>query len=187
MTQRKQDGSSALVKVRGDLIREGPRSLARRALDDFARLKAQPPITPECIPFHTLYAAGDKGIDDLFHACVRVALETKRHIFPTLSCCEQEIRHLWTQRQFNCVFLLLNNIIPQHVRRNALKSGLALIPWLRERSSATIIAFCGLRRNPSEIERQALLGGANRFFLLPCQPSEVIEFLKERFAGPTGP
>jgi hypothetical protein len=185
MTQKKQEWPSALVKVRRDLITRGPSLLARRALDDLARLMAQPPSGPERIPFHVLYA--DWGIGNILHDLVLRALGAKRHIFPIWASHEQEIRFLWTQKHYHCAFLVLNNIIVPHSRNpeERIKSVLALIPWLRERSSATIIALNGWPQ--SGIEEEALHGGADRFFSLPFPPTEVLDLLRKRFGEPAGP
>lgn len=185
MTQKKQEWSSSLVKVQRDLVPKGPSALDRRALDDLARLRVQPPSSLEQTPFHVLYA--DWGLGNIFHDFVLRALGAKRHIFPVWASHEQEIRLLWTQKHFHCAFLVLNNVIVPQTRsaEEHIRSVLALIRWLRDRSSATIIALSGWLQ--PEIEEEALRGGADRFFPLPFPPLQVMDLLKERFAGPAGP
>ncbi len=181
MTDTKQDLSSSLVKVRRDLITKGPSPLARRALDDLARLKAQPPSGPERTPFHVLYA--DEGLNNIFHQIVMRALGEIRHIVPVWASHEQEIRFLLAQRQFDCVFLVLNNIIvPQPWKIDErIKRVLALIAWLRGRGSATIITLSSWDQFTME---EALHAGADRFFSMPFSVAEVLNLLKERFVSP---
>lgn len=186
MTRRKPEWSPSLVKVRRDLIRKGPSALARRALDDLARLKAERPSGLERTPFHVLYADCG-GVGNILHDFVLEALGAKRHIFPVWTSHEQEIRLLWTQTQFHCAFLVLNNVIVPHSRspEERIRSVLSLIPWLRDRSSATIIALSGwLQRG---IEEEVLRCGADRFFPLPFPSSEVLDLLRKRFCEAPGP
>jgi len=174
------------VKVRRDLITKGPSPLARRALDDLARLRAQPPSGPERTPFHVLYADGGEEIGNFFHRIVMRALGEIRHIVPVWASHEQEIRDLWTQKHFHCAFLVLNNIIVPQPWKNdeRIKRVLALIAWLRGRGSATIITLSSWDKLTME---EALHAGADRFFPLPFPPMEVSDFLMKRFGEPVGP
>ena len=186
MTDTKQDWSSSLLKVRRDLITKGPSPLARRALDDLARLMAQPPSGPELTPFHVLYADGGwEGIGNMFHQIVIRALGEIRHIVPVWASHEQEIRLLLAQRQFDCVFLYLNNIIvPQSWKiEERIERVLALIAGLRGRGSATIITLSSWDQFTME---KALHAGADRFFSMPFSVAEVLNLLKERFVSPGG-
>ena len=139
----------------------------------------------ERLPCHVLYA--DSGIQNICHDLfMQPALGERYDILPVRSSHEREIRRLWTQEQFHCVFLVLNNIVvPQsHDTDERISGVLALVSWMRERSSATIIALSGWR--PSEYGERALRSGADRFFPLPCSPEDVREFLVQRFASPAG-
>ena|ERR1022692_943744 len=180
MADMEKGRETSLVRVRRDLVTRETSLLARRALDDLARLIIEPATGAECAPFHVLYASGETGFDELFHHLVTAAVGTKRHIFPVWTCREQEIRLVWTQQSFHCAFLVLNNLretTPDFSSRPVL----ALIRWMRDRGSATIIAFSG---NGFE-EEEALRGGADRFFHLPFPPREVLSLLTERFGTPT--
>jgi hypothetical protein len=180
MTEKKQDWSSTLVKVQRDLITKGPSLLAKRALDDFIRIRAQPPSGPIRMTFHVLYA--DWGLQNIFHdRFVQPALGAKYHILPVWSSHEQEIRLLWSQKQFHCAFLVLNNIVVPHWRNpdERIAAILSLISWMREQSSATIIALSGWK--PSAFEEKAIRNGADRFFPLPFPAQELWKFLIERF------
>jgi len=187
MANMEQSGSSSLVRVRRGLIKKGPSLLARRALDDLAALLSEPPSGPERPPFHVLYATMDEGIGNICHALVMEAIGTKRHVFPVWAFREEEIRLLWTQQRFHCAFLLMNNIVVSHAPNieQRIRKVLALIPWLRDRGSSTIIALSGWL--PPDFEKDVLRSGADRFLPLPFPPRELLTFLTERFGRPTSP
>jgi CheY-like chemotaxis protein len=126
-------------------------------------------------------------MDNFFHDVVLHALEAKRHIFPVWASHDEEIRRLWTDKRFDCAFLVVENVIVPHSRspEERIKSVLALIPWLRNRSSATIIALSGWRQ--PGIEEGALHGGADRFLTLPFPPMELVDLLRTRFGEPARP
>jgi len=134
-------------------------------------------------PFHVLYA-GDADLHHIFHTLVLNTLGENRHIFPVWASSEQEVRFLWTRKQFQCAFLVLNNIFVPDLHFNPnrrIGNILSLIPWMRERSSATIIALSGWFR--PGIEEEALHVGADRCFPLPFPWTEAADFLFTRLAG----
>ena len=180
--QARQQWPSSPVKVRRALVTKRASSLVRHGLDDRARVRAQPLSGPARIPFHVLYA--DRGLENFLHDLVLQALGTSRHIFPVWASHEQEIRRRWTERHFHCAFLVLNNIIVPESRspEERIRSALALIPWLRARASAAIIALSGWPL--PGIEEEALDGGADRFLSLPFSTPELLDFLRNRFGEP---
>jgi hypothetical protein len=155
------------------------------SFDNNNPLRDQPPSGPERSPFCVLYA-GDADLKYIFHTLVLKTFGMNRRIFPIWASNEPEVRMFWTHIRFHCAFLVLNNIVvpcsPNPDKR--VRSVVALIPWMRDQSSAAILTFSGWFYHG--IKEEALHCGADRFFHLPFPWREVVGFLKERFGKPEG-
>ncbi|MHB1157971.1 MAG: response regulator, partial [Phycisphaerales bacterium] len=133
--------------------------------------------------FHVLYANTDELMNELFHDLVVTAIGEQFQVQPFYAHHEYDIRQLWPQHDFQCAFLVINNIITiapdakspaEHMRRV-----LAMLPWLREQSPSTIIALTVWE--PAKWKRQAIISGADFFVPIPFNVDEMVRRLKERF------
>lgn len=182
MTNNEESDSTALVKAKTSAVAKGHSPLARRGLEDLLRLTG--PTMPQGSARRTvtiLYA--DSGMD-CFHEFVTDALSDSCDIVPVWESNEREIRLLWTQRNFDCAILVLNNIIVDGagIWPEGRANVLALIQWLRDQGSATIIAVSG-QRDPG-LEEEARQNGADGFFHLPFSVMDFEKLLQDCFAPP---
>lgn len=131
-------------------------------------------------PFYLLYADSEK-LENTLHHLVLQALGVKRNIYPIWADNEEKIRLLWEQKYFTCAFLVLNSIIVPRSRNpeERIRKVLNLIPWMRKRSSALIIALSGW--TTLEMVKEAVYGGADGFFSMPFPSQEVSDLLRKRF------
>lgn len=178
MTNNEESDSTALVKAKTSAVAKGHSPLARRGLEDLIRLTGQ--TMPQGSARRTvtiLYA--DSGTD-FFHEFVTDTLADSCDIVPVWAIFEREIRLLWTQRDFDCAILVLNNIIVdgQSEWPERLGNVLALIQWLHDHGSATIIAVSG---QPG-LEEEARRNGADGFFDVPVPLLPFEKLLQDRFA-----
>jgi hypothetical protein len=179
MTSNEKSDSTALVKARTSAVAKGHSPLVRRGLEDLIRLNRR--IVPRADRHRTvtiLYA--DLGMD-CFHEFVTDALADSCDIVPVWAIFEREIRLLWTQREFDCAILVLNNIIvdgkPDWPERRG--SVLSLIQWLHDHGSSTIIAVSGPNLG---LEEEARSNGADGFFDVPVPLLRFEKLLRDRFA-----
>lgn len=188
MTNNEKSDSTALVKAKTSAVAKGDSPLVGCGLEDLIRLTGQ--TVPQAAGHRVvtiLYAAADQVMDQAFHECATEALASSCDIVPVWESNEREIRLLWKQRNVDCAILVLNNIhlnnvvgAERHNTRELFRNALALIRWLRNNGTATIIAFSGLKQ--PGLQEEAGRNGADGFFYLPFQPRDLEQLLQDRFA-----
>jgi hypothetical protein len=178
--------TNALTPSQPQSLTRGSAALVRRGLDSLKSRQTVPKAVGRRI-VTILYASADQVMDEAFHGCATQALAGSCDIVPVWESNERDIRLLWKQTDFDCAVLVLNNIHLDNVvgaerydAREVLSNALALIQWLRDHGSATIIASSGLRQ--PGLEEEARRNGADGFFYLPFPPLDFEKLLRDRFA-----
>lgn len=182
MTNNEERDSTALVKAKTSAVAKGHSPFARRGLEDLIRLAGQAKPQAAGRRIVTILIADGGCMSNFLHEAATFALADSCDVVPVSEYYEREIRLLWTQRKFDCAILVLNNIYYEQSHQSApLANALALIQWLRDHGSATIIAFSGMKQ--LGLEEKARRNGADGFFYLPFPPLDFEKLLQDCFAG----